>query len=237
VARLMDRKRVANSKVHPIALLAALLTYKQGHGQKGGLRWAPVANVIDALNDAFYLAFDNVEPTGRRLYVGLDASGSMQGSVCNGMPYLTAAMASAALAMVFARTEPNCIIAAFHGEIWHVDITRQDRLDRACEAIVREARSTDASLPMRDALERGIAVDAFVIVTDNETWAGEAHPVQALEQYRRATGIAAKLVVMAMAANGYSIADPNDAFQMDVAGFAASVPEVVGEFVKSRPSR
>src|SRR5713226_3164110 len=62
VARLMDRKRVANSKIHPIALLAALLTYKQGHGEKGGLRWQPVANVIDALDQAFYLAFDNVEP-------------------------------------------------------------------------------------------------------------------------------------------------------------------------------
>jgi hypothetical protein len=39
-----------------------------------------------------------------------------------------------------------------------------------------------------------------------------------------------------MAANGYSIADPDDAFQMDVAGFDASVPEVVAQFINGRPS-
>jgi 60 kDa SS-A/Ro ribonucleoprotein len=236
VARLIDRKRVANSRVHPIALLAALLTHKQGRGLKGDMEWAPVASVIDALDEAFYLAFHNVEPSGRRIYLALDASGSMQGSYCSGMPYLSAAMASAALGMVFARGEPNCIIAAFHDQVWHVDITRADRLDRASEAIVRAGRSTDASLPMRDALDRKLAVDAFVIVTDNETWAGDRHPVQALERYRRSSGIAAKLVVIATAANGYSIADPEDAFQMDVAGFDASVPEVVAGFLKGRPS-
>ncbi|HEV2686941.1 MAG TPA: TROVE domain-containing protein [Bryobacteraceae bacterium] len=236
VARLTDRKRVANSRVHPIALLAALLIYKQGHGEKGGLKWTPVASVIDSLDEAFYLAFDNVEPSGKRIYLALDASGSMQGSACNGMPYLTAAMAAAAQAMVFARTEPNCVIAAFHERIWHVDITRKDRLDRACEAIAREPRGTNASLPMHDALDRKLAVDAFVILTDSETWAGEKHPVQALDQYRRATGIPAKMVVIAMAANGYSIADPDDAFQMDVAGFDASVPALVTQFIQGRSS-
>jgi 60 kDa SS-A/Ro ribonucleoprotein len=232
VARLIDRKRVSNSGIHPMALLAALLTYKQGRGERGGLKWLPVPNVIDAIDDAFYLAFDNVEPSGKRVYLALDASGSMQSSTVAGMPYVTAAMASAALAMLFVRSEPGCTIAAFHDEIFPVDITRKDRVDRACSAIVREPRGTDASLPMQDALERGLVVDAFVIVTDSETWAGDRHPVQALHRYRRTTGIAAKLVVIAMAANGYSIADPNDALQMDVAGFDASVPQVVADFVR-----
>jgi 60 kDa SS-A/Ro ribonucleoprotein len=234
VARLIDRKRVANSQVHPIALLSALLTYRQGHGVKGSLKWAPVGNVIDALDQAFYMAFDNIEPSGRRIYLALDASGSMQGSMCNGLPHVSAAMASAALAMAFAKTEPECIIAAFHDRIWNLDITRQDRLDRACAAIVREPCGTDASLPIEDALDRKLAVDAFVLITDSETWAGATHPVQALERYRRETGIAAKLVVIAMAANQYSIADPNDAFQMDVAGFDASVPGLVANFIRGR---
>jgi 60 kDa SS-A/Ro ribonucleoprotein len=115
-----------------------------------------------------------------------------------------------------------------------VDITRQDRLDRACAAIIREPRGTDASLPMQDALDRGLAVDAFVVITDSETWAGDLHPAQALERYRRRTGIAAKLVVIAMAASQYSIADPNDAFQMDVGGFDASVPGMVANFIRGR---
>ncbi len=209
VARLMDRKRIANSGVHPIALLAALQAYKRG-------KWAPVANVIDALDEAFYLAFQNVEASGKCIYLALDGSCSMQGS-----------LASAALAMVFARTEPSCTIAAFH-----VDIARNARLDAVAEAIARGPRLTDASLPIRDVLERGLAVDAFVIVTGNETWVGEGHPAEAIEHYRRATGIAAKLVVIAMAAERCSIADPNDALQLDVAGFDASVPGVVTNFIR-----
>src|SRR5258708_32715429 len=156
----------------------------------------------------------------------------MQRTAVMGMPRVSAAMASAALAMMFVRTEPECIIAVFHDEISPVDITRKDRVDRACAAIVREARGTDASLPMQDALERGLAVDAFVIVTDNETWAGDQHPVQALDRYRRSTGIAAKLVVIAMAAHGYSIAASSDAPQMDVVGFDARMSDVAVEIGK-----
>jgi 60 kDa SS-A/Ro ribonucleoprotein len=89
---------------------------------------------------------------------------------------------------------------------------------------------------MRDALKRGLAVDAFVIVTNRETWGGDKHPVRALERYRSSSGIAAKLVVIAMSANGYSIADPDDPLQMDVAGFDASVPDVIAAFIKGRPS-
>jgi 60 kDa SS-A/Ro ribonucleoprotein len=233
VARLIDRNRLKRSKVHPIALLAALLVYKQGRSERGKLRWAPVASVIDALDEAFHLAFDNVQPAGSRMYVAIDASGSMQSSICNGMPFVSAAMGSVALAMVFARTEPNAILAAFHDRIWHVDITRKDRLDRACSAIVREPLGTNAALPFEDALNRSLPIDAFVLMTDSETWAGERHPVQALVQYRKASGIAAKLVVIAMAANRFSIADPNDALQLDVVGFDASVPGVVSNFVSS----
>ena len=65
-------------------------------------------------------------------------------------------------------------------------------------------------------LERGLAVDAFVVLTDSETWAGSVHPVQALRQYRERTGIAAKLAVVGLVSNGFSIADPDDGGMMDV---------------------
>ena len=228
VARLIDRRRAANSRIHPIALLAARLAYQKEP--------EPVASIIDALDEAFYLAFDNVEPIGKRIYLALDASSSVQASCCSGIPPLNAAMASAALAMVYARREPSCTLAAFHDQLWPVDLTPGGRLERAVETIVRGGRATDASLPMRDALKRGLAVDAFVIVTDRDTWGGDKHPVQALERYRSSSGIAAKLVVIAMSANGYSIADPDDPLQMDVAGFDASVPGVIAAFIKGRPS-
>ena len=76
-------------------------------------------------------------------------------------------------------------------------------------------------------------MDAFVIYTDSETWAGETHPVQALRQYREKTGIAAKLVTVGMVSNGFSIADPNDAGMLDVVGFDTAAPAVIADFIRS----
>jgi len=84
---------------------------------------------------------------------------------------------------------------------------------------------------MVEALKHRWAVDAFVVFTDNETWAGNIHPAQALREYRERMGIAAKLVVVAMASNGFSIADPDDAGMLDVVGFDTATPGVLAEFI------
>lgn len=90
---------------------------------------------------------------------------------------------------------------------------------------------TDCALPMLYAQAKGLEIDAFVILTDNETWAGNVHPMQALESYRASTGIAAKLVVVAMVSNGFTIANPNDPNALDVVGFDSAVPKLITDFV------
>ena len=65
VARLIDRKRIANSRIHPIALLDAQLAYRQ--------QPAAVASVIDALDEAFHLAIENIEPTGKRIHLAVES--------------------------------------------------------------------------------------------------------------------------------------------------------------------
>jgi 60 kDa SS-A/Ro ribonucleoprotein len=91
---------------------------------------------------------------------------------------------------------------------------------------------TDCALPMLYTLERKIDVDAFIVYTDSETWAGQIHPVEALRKYRERTGIAAKLVVVGMVANDFSIADPNDAGMLDVVGFDTATPAVIADFLR-----
>lgn len=82
------------------------------------------------------------------------------------------------------------------------------------------------------ALQAGVKADAFVVYTDSETWFGRVHPVQALQDYRRKTGIPAKLVVVAMTSNGFTIiADQNDAGMLDVVGFDAAAPQVISDFI------
>ena len=53
---------------------------------------------------------------------------------------------------------------------------------------------------------------------------------QALEQYRQKFGIPAKLIVVGMTSNGFSIADPNDAGMLDVVGFDTATPNIISEF-------
>ena len=250
VDRLSDTRALRGARVHPIAVLVALKTYAQGRGMKGSGKWTPAARVVDALDKAFYLSFDNAPTTGKRIMLALDVSGSM-GSPMLGMNFLTCRDAAAAMALVTAATEPDHRIVAFtrgnypsmwsatHGSEYDtglssLTISPRQRLDD----VVRQIGSlpfggTDCALPMVEALKHRWPVDAFVVFTDSETWAGNIHPTQALREYRERMGIAAKLVVVAMTSNGFSIADPNDAGMLDVVGFDTLTPNVLADFVGS----
>jgi 60 kDa SS-A/Ro ribonucleoprotein len=111
-------------------------------------------------------------------------------------------------------------------------ISPRQRLDDVVKSISGiPFGGTDCALPMVEALKNRWAIDTFVVYTDNETWAGSIHPAQALRLYRERMGIAAKLVVVAMASNGFSIADPDDAGMLDVVGFDTATPQVIAGFV------
>jgi len=235
LSALGDGDRVAKARLHPLAILMALRVYAQGRGDKGGLTWEPVQPVIDALNAAFYTAFKAVEPTGKRMLLALDVSGSMGGSRIAGS-MLTPREGSAAMALMTAATEANTHIVGFTGganAMTKLPLSPSMRLDDAVKAVSGlPFGATDCALPMLHALTQGLKVDAFVVYTDSETWAGQIHPVQALRQYRERTGIAAKLVVVGMVSNGFSIADPADAGMLDVVGFDTAAPAVIADFVR-----
>lgn len=229
--RLLDRNAIRGSRIHPVSLLIAARQYSQGHGARGKLSWSPVETVVDALDDAFYLAFKNVRPTGKRFFLGLDVSGSMSAKISQEIP-LRACEASAAMAMVTARTEENYVIRGFSGGLKTLGITAKDKLREASDkALKSNFGGTDCALPMIDAKKQGIDVDCFIVYTDSETWHGRVHPYQALVNYRQKTGIDAKLIVVGMTSNGFSIANPDDAGMLDVVGFDASVPQMIRDFV------
>ena len=247
-SRLGDRAGVRRARVHPVAVLSALAVYVHGHGVKGCRAWTPVREVVDALDGAFYLAFENVRPSGKRVMLALDVSGSM-GSPVMGMRHLSCRDAAAAMALVTAASEPAHRFVAFtkgnhpsrwraqHGTQFDIGLTElvispRQRLDDVVRATSGlPFGGTDCALPMVEARTHRWVVDAFIVYTDNETWAGPVHPAQALRAYRERMGIAAKLVVVAMASNGFSIADPNDAGMLDVVGFDAATPQVVSDFL------
>lgn len=237
--QIADGERLRKARVHPLAVLVALKTYEQGHSARGDTSWTPVAQIVDALDGAFYAAFGNVEPTGKRTMLALDVSGSMGFSEIAGMPGITPRIGSAAMAMVTAAVEPQHSFAAFTHGLVELTISPRQRLDDVVRAISQlPFGGTDCALPMLAAMQNQMEVDTFVIYTDSETWHGQVHPVQALQEYRRRSGIDAKLVVVGMLSNGFSIADPSDPGMLDVVGFDTATPNVISEFAtEAFPSR
>lgn len=228
---LLNIEKLKKARVHPLSILIAMKTYAQGHGMKGSGTWSPVQNVVDTLNEAFYLAFDAVEPSNKRWMLGIDVSASMGAGVA-GSP-VTCCEAATALALVTNRVEPYTFVGRFNVGLESVPFGRGTRLDDALTYTRNiNGGGTDCSLPMVFARENNLLVDTFCVLTDSETWAGREHPVQALKKYRDKTGIPAKLIVVGMVSNGFTIADPSDPGMLDVVGFDTSVPAVMADFAR-----
>lgn len=235
VERLSNADLIRKARVHPITVLSALKVYAQGRGERGHGEWTPTPHVIDALDKAFYLAFQNVEPAGKRMMLALDVSSSMNGGTVAGVVGLTPRVASAAMALITARTEPRYTMTAFSHSMVPFNISASMRLDDVVKAMnALPFGGTDCALPMLYALDNKLEVDTFVVYTDSESWFGNIHPVQALQKYREKMGIPAQLVVVAMVGNKFSIADPNDAGMLDVVGFDSASPGLIADFARGK---
>jgi 60 kDa SS-A/Ro ribonucleoprotein len=250
VARLGDAAQLRAAGLHPIAVLAALRAYGTGRGVGGRNRWAPVPEITDALDAAFHAAIANVEPTGGRVLLAVDVSVSMAWGHVAGAPGLSPRDAAAAIALVTAATEPRHEIVGFLAGGWLRDrgrhryeglpdalarlpIAPDHRLDDAIRILSGHPfGATDCALPIMyaQALER--EVDTFVVLTDADTHVGDVHPAPALRDYRAASGIDARLVVVGMASTGFAIADPADAGMLDVVGFDAATPRLIADFAR-----
>lgn len=247
--KITNPDALQRARVHPLAVLVALKTYQSGGGHRSSLTWKPVTKIVDALDKAYYQAFDTIKPTNQRIMLALDVSASMVSPAIAGLPGITPRVGAAAMAMVTARTESKYIVTTFSSggkrsltaknghyptAISTFDISPRERLDDIIDKTSRlPFGGTDCALPMLYALEKKLKVDAFIIYTDSETWAGDIHPAQALQLYREKTGIPAKLIVVGMVSNGFSLADPEDAGMMDVVGFDVATPNIMADFIRS----
>lgn len=233
-ARITDLEVLRKGRVHPLNVLVAQKTYASGASARGDGTWAPVRRIVDALDQAFYVSFGAVEPTGKRMLLALDVSSSMSwvGSRIANMP-ITAREASAALALVTAATESDYEIVGFSHQLTTLSISPRQRLDDVIKTIeALPMGATDCAAPMEWAHDRRLSVDAFVTYTDNETNVGRVHPHQALREYRQASGIAARNVVVGMVSNGFTVNDPADELGLDVVGFDSATPQLISDFVR-----
>jgi 60 kDa SS-A/Ro ribonucleoprotein len=250
INQLHNEEAIRNARIHPIDVLKAKLTYETGHGVRSDAAWIPVVSVVENLEDAFYLSFGNVTPTGKRILMALDISGSMTfgersgygafGSYYSssygdhlglaGVPGLSPRIAATVLAMVTARVERDFEILGFSHQLVNLGISKHDSLSTAMAKAQRDFGGTDCSLPFTYAMQNNKNFDAFCVYTDSET--GGQNPSKVLKQYRQKSGIDAKLVVNGMTVDKFSIADPTDGGMLDCVGFDSSTPQVQSAFIR-----
>nr|XP_006129201.1 60 kDa SS-A/Ro ribonucleoprotein isoform X1 [Pelodiscus sinensis]XP_006129202.1 60 kDa SS-A/Ro ribonucleoprotein isoform X1 [Pelodiscus sinensis]XP_006129203.1 60 kDa SS-A/Ro ribonucleoprotein isoform X1 [Pelodiscus sinensis]XP_025043566.1 60 kDa SS-A/Ro ribonucleoprotein isoform X1 [Pelodiscus sinensis] len=227
--RLRNEKLLKKARIHPFHVLVALETYKAGHGNRGKLHWLPDKDIIEALDASFYKTFKTVEPTGKRFLLAVDVSASMSQRVLGSV--LSASTVAAAMCMVVARTERDSNIVAFSHEMVPCPVTKDMTLPQVLVKMNEiPMGNTDCSLPMIWAQKTHTAADVFIVFTDNETFAGNIHPVVALRKYREKMSIPSKLIVCGMTSNGFTIADPDDRGMLDICGFDTGALDVIRNF-------
>lgn len=246
ISKLGNAEALKKARVHPIAILSALMTYQRGRGVKGSLSWTPNQRIVDALDSAFYTSFGNVTPTNKSTLLALDVSGSMTCGEIAGCPGLNPRVASAAMALITMNVETNYEVIGFTpggfsapggsrgwggSSVKSLAISPKMRLmDVVSYMNTLGFSGTDCALPMLYAEANKLAVDSFSVYTDNETYQGSIHASQALKQYRSKMGRDARLAVVGMTATRFTIADPQDSGMMDVTGFDSAAPEIMSQF-------
>ena len=239
VARLVNQTEVLKARIHPIKVLVASKVYTNGCGDSGSLTWTPNAYIGVALTDLFRISYGAVTPTGKRIMLGIDVSGSMSSPVL-GSKVLTCRDASIAMALLYLETETNVSAVAFSNTLTDLlaplsknQLRRGMTLQQALAATNGMAfSSTDCVLPIQHAIKYNLQIDAFIVITDNETYAPNEHPQNALIRYRELTGIQAKLIVLGMTGNCFTIVDPTDRNTLNLAGFDTSTPEIASMFMR-----
>ena len=248
-SHLVNKELIAKSRIHPVSVLTAWFTYKSGSGLRGDNTWYPQPDILKVLEEMFYLSFQNVEPTGKRICFLIDCSGSMTGpSLCESV---TNAEAAALLAMIFARSETKDTDAPDHsfylftsttptnyrGRTGLTDVSdvihAEAPLNNVLNAVQRSNwGTTDISMGILEAMKYKRKYDAFVVITDNDVNSG-IKPAEAMKQYRTAMKLPnTKLAVVATLGSDFTIADPLDQYMMDFTGFDSHGPKLLQDFIR-----
>ncbi|KAJ4937007.1 hypothetical protein JOQ06_001591 [Pogonophryne albipinna] len=216
--RFQSQTALTKAKIHPFHILLSSKNYKRDQGYQVKTKWEPDSSILKAMDSAFYKSFMNVEPVAKRFVVAVDVSTSPS-SVVPGTSISTA-VAAAAIAMVFARTEADTHVLAYsEGVPVPCSISADMTLAQATFELVKiPGGSTDCTLPISWATESGKAADVFIILTNNPVWTFTASPVPSLKKHRQQSGANSKLVMCGLTSIGHAIADTEDRGLVSICG-------------------
>lgn len=239
--RLNDGAQVHASGIHPFHLLLAARTYRQGRGERGTNTWRVNQEVNAALDTALKASLRNPTPSGKNILVAIDISASMR----------SVADKAYTLAYCFKSIEPQAQVIEFdqatsgYGYGWgrgsvktsagiagvyDSNISANSNLDQVLSNI-NYGGGTDVSLPFQYIKAKGLEkkVDAVIMLTDSESWAGGRHTFQLVDEIRKVNPDFKAVEVQL--APGYHKQLRGHKNELLVSGFDASVYGVVSEFI------
>ncbi len=227
-AVLNNRDYLRKARIHPIDVLKALKTYSSG-GKIGRSKktWTPIPRIVDILEKTVELSFAVVEPTNKVFLHAVDISGSMSYGVVDSVG-LNCCEIATAMALVTAKAEKNYAIRGFSTKFIDLNITRRDSFRSALKkASNQNFGGTDASVAYSWAIKNKYQADVICFWTDNESWAGNRHPTQALQEYRRKVNPNVKAIYITLAPYNITLVDPQDNNSWDLAGFDPGIPRLI----------
>jgi 60 kDa SS-A/Ro ribonucleoprotein len=250
---------IQKARIHPLSVYKAIKVYDLGHGEKGSNTWFPNRDIQQAMQNMFLASFKYaVEPdllaimSELKIMVALDVSGSMDQLVSGMNMSCREVSAVMSLSILSAGGNNKVDVCSFdcedrRGGVFNAsNATGLHVFDGVSKnTSLREfmahpnqtwhGAGTDCSLPMMWATRKNKAYDAFIIFTDNETWFGKVKPFEALAEHALATkNPHIKLIVCAMTATSFSIADPSNPNMMDIVGCDSSLPSIITNFIAGR---
>lgn len=237
VQRITDEQQVKEEKLSPLAVLVAMRVYEQG---SASMKWTRNGAVVDALNTAFATALKhNVVSTKKRYLVAVNINNQFMRCWVHGAKVLSPVIAAAGVALVLAHTEQDPALVFFGKDVKPLPLTKTMQMPEICEEIAQRAAELegtkapcDVSAPLTWAEKAQKSFDVIIIMTDHRHPKASTDVPKALKQYRQNMKIPdTKLIVCGMTSTSVQFADRDDPGMLDIAGFDATVPNIIHNFV------
>jgi 60 kDa SS-A/Ro ribonucleoprotein len=184
VERLTNARAIERSRVLPFRFFDAWRAYSAKCE-------SPDSRIADAIRQALELSFQNMPSLGgRKVAIGTDVSGSMSGPISDKSSTRFIDIAGIFTGALLRRIEGRVIPLPFAYQV-HADcgLSGRDEILTTAEKVTQlGGGGTAIGAPVEYLLQRKLAVDVFIGITDQEDWAygaGRACSGSFLELWRR----------------------------------------------------
>lgn len=224
VQALNNRDRIVKSRINPFRPFVTWGYYRKTTGA-GTL-------LLKSLEQAITAAYRNVKPHNKKVLYAIDGSGSMNCDQVTGTG-MDASQVAIALAAIFKGVESN--LAANYAVVFDGRVRKVIEPTLADIDMDMPGGETNCASPIQwaEANHKGIgAFDAFVIITDSQSWYGNSYNVQdALDHYREKYNPNAKLVVLQLTGDNGGLFRQDCSYCLELVGFDASAIDVINTFI------